>query len=127
MAYSMVSYFGMSEKVGNISFYDSTGARGYEFTKPYSEKTAELLDSEVKRIVDEVTERTKKLLKENWDSLSVLAEKLITEEIIMSEDIQAVLGPKAGKHGSDRLEAEKKEEKKEEEAESFTTDTTANE
>ena len=103
MAYSMVVYFGMSEKVGNISYYDSTGARGYEFTKPYSEKTAELIDSEVKRIVAEVTERTEKLLKENWGALETLANQLIDKEIIMASDIEAVLGPKAGVHGEERL------------------------
>lgn len=103
IAKSMVVYYGMSEKVGNISYYDSTGARGYDLTKPYSEKTAELIDSEIKAIVDEVTERTTKLLKDNWESLDKLAKLLIEKEVIMQEDLKEILGPKAGKHGEERL------------------------
>lgn len=103
IAYAMVSYYGMSEKVGNLSFYDSTGARGYEFTKPYSEKTAELIDAEVKSLVDGVTSRTEKLLKEHWTELEALVNQLIEKEVIFAEDIEALLGPKAGKHGEERL------------------------
>ena len=108
MAYAMVTYFGMSEKVGNISFYDAQG--GYEFTKPYSEKTAELIDSEVKALVDEVTAKTRKILTDNWAALTQLAEQLIEKEVIMADDIERIFGPKAGKHGEERL-------KKQEEAE----------
>ena len=107
MAYAMVTYFGMSEKVGNISFYDPQG--GYEFTKPYSEKTAELIDSEVKALVDEVTAKTRKILTDNWAGLSQLAEQLIDKEVIMADDIEKIFGPKAGKHGEERL---RKEEEK---------------
>jgi len=106
MAYAMVTYFGMSEKVGNISFYDAQG--GYEFTKPYSEKTAELIDAEVKAIVDDVTARTRKILEDNWDGLTQLAEQLIDKEVIMADDIEKIFGPKAGKHGEDRLRKEEK-------------------
>ncbi len=104
MAYAMVTYYGMSEKVGNLSFYDATGS--YEFTKPYSEKTAELIDSEVKSIVDEVTVRTRKILQDNWAGLTQLAEMLIDKEVIMADDIEKIFGPKAGKHGEDRLRKE---------------------
>ena len=104
IAYAMVSYYGMSEKVGNISFYDPQG--GYEFTKPYSEKTAELIDSEVRSIVNEVTAKTRKILTDNWDGLTKLAEMLIEKEVIMAEDIEALFGPKAGKHGEERLKKE---------------------
>jgi len=107
MAYAMVTYFGMSEKVGNISFYDAQG--GYEFTKPYSEKTAELIDSEVKAIVDEVTARTRKILTDNWAGLTQLAEQLIDKEVIMADDIEKIFGPKAGKHGEERLRKEEKD------------------
>jgi len=103
MAYAMVTYYGMSEKIGNISYYD---AEGYGFNKPYSEKTAELIDNEVKAIVDEVTQATTKLIKDNWDKLEQLAQLLIEKEVIMSEDIEAVLGPKAGVHGEERLKNE---------------------
>ena len=108
MAYAMVSYYGMSEKVGNLSFYDAQG--GYEFTKPYSEKTAELIDSEVRALVDDVTSRTRTLLTENWEGLEKLANILIDKEIIMSEDIEAIFGPKAGKHGEERLLPENQEQ-----------------
>ncbi|MCQ2173903.1 MAG: ATP-dependent zinc metalloprotease FtsH [Bacteroidales bacterium] len=103
MAYAMVTYFGMSEKVGNLSFYDSTGAAGYEFTKPYSEKTAELIDSEVRSIVEGVTARCRSILTERRESLDRLAQMLIEKEVISAEDLEAELGPKAGKHGEDRL------------------------
>ena len=65
LAYAMVSYYGMNERIGNISFYDSTGARGFDLTKPYSENTATAIDEEVKKLVDEVHERTLKLIKEH--------------------------------------------------------------
>lgn len=107
IAYSMVTYFGMSEKVGNLSYYDAEGA-GYGFTKPYGEKTAELIDSEAKALIEEVTNRTRKLLKDNWEALDKLASLLIEKEVIMSDDIEALLGPKAGMHGEDRLKKEEK-------------------
>ena len=104
MAYAMVTYYGMSDKVGNLSFYNMSD--GYDLTKPYSEKTAELIDAEVKSLVDNVTERTRKLLLENWDGLDKLAQQLISKEVIMAEDIEAIFGPKAGKHGEERLASE---------------------
>ena len=104
MAYAMVSYYGMSDKVGNLSFYDPSGS--YEFTKPYSEKTAELIDAEVKALIDEVTAKTRGILTENWDGLTKLAELLIEKEVIMADDIEKIFGPKAGKHGEERLRKE---------------------
>ena len=103
MAYAMVTYYGMSDKVGNLSYYDSTGANGYELYKPYSEKMAETIDAEARALSDEVTEKTRALLKEHWADVTVLAEELIAKEVIMAEDIEKVLGPKAGKHGEERL------------------------
>jgi cell division protease FtsH len=104
MAYAMVSYYGMSDKVGNISFYDPNGS--YEFTKPYSEKTAELIDAEVKALIDEVTAKTRGILTENWEKLTELAELLIEKEVIMADDLEKLFGPKAGKHGEERLRKE---------------------
>ena len=101
IAYAMVTYYGMSEKIGNVSFYNASD--GYDLTKPYSEKTAELIDSEAKALIDEVTERTRTLIKENWEGLEKLALTLIDKEVIMAEDIEAIFGPKAGKHGEERL------------------------
>ena len=109
IAYAMVTYYGMSDKVGNISFYDSNGG-GYELTKPYSEKTAQLIDAEAKAITDEVTKRTTKLLKDNWAGLEQLAQMLIDKEVIMADDIEKIFGPKAGKHGEERLKGDNKDE-----------------
>lgn len=91
-AYAMVSYFGMSEKVGNVSFYDSTGQTDYSFTKPYSEKTAELIDEEVKKIIDEQYQRAKKILKENAEGHQKLARLLLEREVIFSEDLEHIFG-----------------------------------
>ena len=101
IAYAMVTYYGMSEKVGNLSYYNAQG--GYDLTKPYSEKTAQLIDEEARAIIDEVTTRTRKLLKDNWSGVVKLAEMLIEKEVIMADDIEAIFGPKAGKHGEERL------------------------
>ena len=117
MAYAMVTYYGMSEKIGNISFYDSTGSRGYDLTKPYSEKTAELIDSEVKALVDEVTARTRKILEENWSGVEKLSELLLEKEVIFAEEIEAAFGPKAGKHGEERLNPKEIETENEQPAE----------
>ncbi|MBN1819994.1 MAG: ATP-dependent zinc metalloprotease FtsH [Prolixibacteraceae bacterium] len=91
-AYAMVSIFGMSEKVGNVSFYDSTGQSDYSFTKPYSEKTAELIDEEVKIIIDAQYERAKKILKEHAPGHEKLAKKLLEKEVIFSEDLEEIFG-----------------------------------
>ncbi len=91
-AYAMVAYFGMSNKVGNISFYDSTGQMDYNFTKPYSEKTAELIDQEVKQIIDESYERALTVLKNNMEGLTKLAELLLEKEVIFSEDLEKIFG-----------------------------------
>jgi ATP-dependent metalloprotease FtsH len=91
-AYAMVSYFGMSEKVGNISFYDSSGQSDFGFTKPYSEKTAELIDTEVKSIVNESFLRAKEVLKANMKGLMELAELLLEKEVIFSEDLERIFG-----------------------------------
>ncbi len=76
-AYGMVAYFGMSAKLPNMSYYDSTGQSDYGFTKPYSEKTAELIDTEAKKIVAEQYERAKKILEENAEGHNRLAELLM--------------------------------------------------
>ena len=104
LAYAMISYYGMNERIGNISFYDSTGERGFDLTKPYSENTATAIDEEVKKLVDEVHERTLKLIKEHADGFEQLARELIDKEVVLAEDIERILGPKAGKHGEERFE-----------------------
>ena len=96
IAYSMVQYYGMSDTVGALSFYDSTGSRGYDLTKPYSEKTAEAMDAEVKKIVDEVHEKTRQILVDHMDAFHRIAGLLLEKEVIFADDLEAVLGPKAG-------------------------------
>jgi AFG3 family protein len=91
-AYAMVSFFGMSDKVGNISFYDSSGQSDYGFTKPYSEKTAELIDQEVKQIIEESYLRALDVLKHNMKGLTELAELLLEKEVIFSEDLERIFG-----------------------------------
>ncbi len=91
-AYAMVSYFGMSDKVGNVSFYDSTGQSDYGFTKPYSEKTAEVIDNEVKQIIEESYIRAQEVLKDNLKGLTELAELLLEKEVIFSEDLERIFG-----------------------------------
>jgi cell division protease FtsH len=91
-AYAMVVYFGLNKKIGNISFYDSSGQNEYAFQKPYSEKTAETIDQEVRKIVEEAYERAKKILGENRDKLEQLANLLLDREVIFREDLEAIFG-----------------------------------
>ncbi len=99
-AYAMVAYFGMSDQLPNLSYYDSSGNSDYGFTKPYSEKTAELIDSEAKKIVAEQYERAKQILKENAEGHNKLAELLLVREVIFSEDLEEIFGkrPWASRH-----------------------------
>lgn len=96
MAYAMVTYYGMSDEVGNISYYDSTGARAYDLGKPYSEKTAELIDKEVKDLIQSIHDRTENILKENFDGFSQLAAILLEKEVIFADDLERIFGPRAG-------------------------------
>lgn len=91
-AYAMVSIFGMSEKVGNVSFYDSSGQSDYSFTKPYSEKTAELIDEEVKVIIDAQYKRALEILKKHAEGHAKLANLLLEREVIFSEDLEEIFG-----------------------------------
>jgi len=91
-AFAMVSYFGMSKKIGNLSFYDSSGQHEFSFNKPYSEKTAEVIDQETNRIVTEQYNRARKILSENKDKLGELANLLLEKEVIFSEDLERIFG-----------------------------------
>ena len=103
MAYGMVTYYGMSEKLGTLSFYDSTGTRGYDLTKPYSEKTAELIDTEVKALISMIHERTESILKDNFDGFIQLAELLLEKEVIFADDLERIFGPRAGAKPDEEL------------------------
>ena len=125
-AYAMVSIFGMSEKVGNVSYYDSSGQSDYSFTKPYSEKTAELIDEEVKVLIDSQYVRALQILKDNAEGHTKLGALLLEKEVIFSEDLEEIFGkrPWDKKHiisenGNDKTEIKKeaKKAKKEKPAE----------
>ncbi|MFC2096306.1 ATP-dependent zinc metalloprotease FtsH [Bacteroidota bacterium] len=108
-AYAMIAYFGMSEKVGHISFYDSSGQSDMAFTKPYSEKTAELIDNEVKNLIEEAYKRSIEILKKHKDGLTQLADILLEKEVIFSEDLEKIFGKRPWKTQHEK-EAEVKKE-----------------
>ena len=110
-AYAMVSFFGMSDKVGNISFYDSSGQSDFGFTKPYSEKTAELIDQEVKEIIEESYQRATDVLKGNMTGLVELAELLLEKEVIFTEDLERIFGKRRADIIREQKEAEAREKK----------------
>ena len=92
LAYSMVTIYGMSEKVGNVSFYDPTGEYGYQ--KPYSEKTSELIDEEVRSLLGKAYNRTKELLLSKKDQVESVAKELLTKEILFKSDLERLIGPR---------------------------------
>lgn len=91
-AYAVVSFFGMSSEVGNLSYYDSTGQSEFSFNRPYSEKTAEVIDIEVKKLVDECYHRAKHVLLQNKDGLIKLSKLLLEREVIFTEDVETIFG-----------------------------------
>ena len=91
-AYAMVTVYGLNEKVGNISFYDSTGQSEYTFGKPYSERTAQTIDEEVSKLVEVQYTRAKKILVESKDKLTALATQLLEKEVIFKEDLEKIFG-----------------------------------
>jgi AFG3 family protein len=90
LAYAMVKIYGMNSKVGNVSFYDPQGE--YQFNKPYSDTTAELIDEEVRKLIESVYERTKVLLNEKRAGLELLAAKLLEKEVLFQQDLVEMLG-----------------------------------
>ena len=111
MAYSMVTMYGMNNVIGNISFFDSKKTE-YNFTKPYSDSTAEKIDYEVKRIVEKAYQRTINLLKEKKDKLEIIAKELLRKEILFQSDIEKLIGKrpfktpdiKLGKENIDKVD-----------------------
>ncbi|MBO7312609.1 MAG: ATP-dependent zinc metalloprotease FtsH [Alistipes sp.] len=93
-AYAMVAYYGMSPKVGNVSWFDASGQRDM-FTKPFSEHTAELIDDEVRRIVDEAVALARQIVEQERERIEALADLLLAKETIFTEDIESVLGVSA--------------------------------
>ncbi|MDL2319617.1 ATP-dependent zinc metalloprotease FtsH [Alistipes sp. OttesenSCG-928-B03] len=92
MATAMVTYYGMSERIGNVSYYDSTGQSDMGFTKPFSEKTAQDIDAEVRRLIDEAEVMSRRIIDENREGIERLAQILLDREVIFSEDVEAIFG-----------------------------------
>ena len=91
-AYAMITIYGLNDKIGNISYYDSTGANEYGFTKPYSERTAQTIDEEVSKMIELAYVRAKDILTKNKHLLKLLAEKLLDKEVIFKEDLESIFG-----------------------------------
>lgn len=119
MAYSIVTVYGMNDKIGNVSFYDSKQS-DYSFNKPYSDATATIIDEEVKKIIDEAYQRTLKLLKKKKKELEILAKELLEKEILFQSDLEKLIGKRPFKHQTTYEEftsGKKKEEVEEKKAE----------
>lgn len=109
-AYAIVTYFGMSDKLPNLSYYDSTGQQDYNFNRPYSEKRAEIIDKEVSAIIDEQYKRAKQILRDNSEKHRQLAELLLEREVIFSEDLENIYGPRPNGAPMERLNEQPKAE-----------------
>jgi cell division protease FtsH len=112
MAYSMVVYYGMSDKLSNISYFDSSRGE-YSFTKPYSEKTAELIDAEVKAIVDEQYNRAKDIIITHREQHKELADLLVEKEVIFADDVERIFGKRPWISRQEELSKENKKEENE--------------
>ncbi|OQX76091.1 MAG: hypothetical protein B6D61_09315 [Bacteroidetes bacterium 4484_249] len=111
-AFNMVVYFGLNDKIGNISFYDSTGQQEYSFHKPYSEKTAQIIDEEVSELVEKAYKRAVDIVKNNKDRVESLAKVLLEKEVIFREDLEAIFGQRPFEEERKRIEEEAEEEVK---------------
>ena len=116
-ARAMVTVYGLNEKVGNLTYYDSSGQGEYNFTKPYSEKTSELIDKEISNLIEEQYQRALKLLEANKDKLTKLAEILLDKEVIFKDNMEEIFGKRPYKSRDeirDGYVSEKKGTEKEE-------------
>ena len=119
ITYAMVAFYGMSKKIGPISYYDSAGTRD-TFTKPFSEQTAIAIDGEVRRILEEAYARAREIIEANNDKINQMADMLLDKETIYSEDIESILGPSA----QSKKEAEEKKAESSQTTEQTTTENT---
>ncbi len=92
MAYSMVTYYGLDEEIGNMSFFDSTGQQEYSFTRPYSEKTAELIDKRARTLIDKAYQRAKQIIIDNKEKVLQLGNLLLSREVVFSDDLVDIFG-----------------------------------
>ena len=105
----MVTIYGLNDKIGNLTYYDSSGQNEYNFNKPYSEKTAELIDKEISNLIEAQYQRALDLLEKNKDKLTELAEELLEKEVIFKESLERIFGERPFKKDKENREAEVKE------------------
>jgi cell division protease FtsH len=112
-ARAMVTIYGLNEKLGNITYYDSSGQNEYQFDKPYSEKTAQLIDEEISAIIEGQYERAKQILRDNQDKLSALAEELLKLEVIFKENLETIFGKRPWLTAEEKVQAALEEKNRE--------------
>jgi ATP-dependent Zn protease len=105
-ARAMVTIYGLNEKLGNITYYDSSGQSEYSFSKPYSEETALVIDKEINTLIENEYQRAIKLLEENKDKLLKLADILIEKEVIFKDDLETIFGKRPFDKHEDELVAD---------------------
>jgi cell division protease FtsH len=105
-AYMMVAYFGFDKKIGNVSFYDSSGQRDMGIQKPYSEETEKIIDEEVRLLINDAYAQAKEILEKNKASLQKIAELLLTKEVIFKEDIENILGKREQENNASPVKGE---------------------
>jgi len=106
-AKAMVSIYGLNETIGNITYYDSSGQTDYNFSKPYSELTAQVIDKEISKIIEKQYKRAIEILKESKDKLKQLAERLLEKEVIFKDDLENILGKRPYKTNNEKIEEAK--------------------
>ena len=110
-ARAMVTVYGLSDKVGNLTYYDSSGQNEYGFTKPYSEQTAEIIDKEISDIIEKQYQRAIELLKKHKDKLVELAEVLLKDEVIFKDNLETIFGKRPFKVSKTEISSEQSQVK----------------
>ena len=111
-AKAMVSIYGLNETLGNITYYDSSGQTDYNFSKPYSEETAQIIDKEISKIIEKQYSRAISLLKKSKDKLKKLADRLLEKEVIFKDDLENILGKRPYKTNDEKIEEAKLQKEK---------------
>jgi cell division protease FtsH len=109
-ARAMVTIYGLNDEIGNLTYYDSSGQNEYGFSKPYSEQTAQTIDKEISKLIEEQYKRAVELLSNNKDKLTELAERLLEKEVIFKDDLEKIFGKRPFERDK-RMEAEEAAEK----------------
>ena len=111
-AKAIVSIYGLNETLGNITYYDSSGQTDYNFSKPYSEQTAQVIDKEISKIIEKQYSRAISLLKKSKDKLKQLADRLLEKEVIFKDDLENILGKRPYKTNNEKIEEAKLQKEK---------------